>query len=147
MGRVMRLDRLPDWRARLGHHGRASARCPFAWGAHDCALFAAGAVQAITGLDIAAEWRGRYTTARGAMRVLRRDGGDGLVGLAQARFDEIPVATAQVGDLAVLPSESDDRRAGFDHVLGVVIGEHIWVLRPDGLGAVGLLQAERAFAV
>jgi hypothetical protein len=134
------MVKLFGWRNRLKSYASASAREPFAYGRHDCALFAAGAVEAMTGHDPAADWRGRYTTLLGGLRVIRKSGHDDHIAAAAAWFAEIPPAKAQVGDLAVVAG--DDGPA-----LGVVAGPHVWVLRPDGLGTVPLTMAERAFRV
>jgi hypothetical protein len=53
---------------------------PFAWGSHDCALFAASAVEAITGVDVADDFRGKYTTQLGALRTISKvTGGSTIV--------------------------------------------------------------------
>ena len=52
----------------------ATART-FRDGEWDCQLFPAAWVLRITGLDPASEWRGRYSTALGRERILRREGG------------------------------------------------------------------------
>ena len=44
---------------------------PFAWGSNDCALFAADAILANTGTDIADDFRGKYTTQLGALKTIR----------------------------------------------------------------------------
>ena len=132
------MTRLPDWRGRLRAYASSAARTPFNYGRHDCALFAAGAVAAMTGEDPAAGWRGRYTTLRGGLRVIRKAGHADHIAAAAAWFTEIPSAFAQVGDLAVAPGD-----AGL--ALGVVAGAHVWVLRPEGLGTVPLTMALRAF--
>jgi hypothetical protein len=134
------LERRPDWRARLLAYGRAAARERFAYGVHDCALFAARAVQAMTGDDLHFAWAGRYTSRRGGLRVLRAAGFDDHVALVASLLPECPVLRARVGDVAVV--EGDDGAA-----LGIVIGEAIWVLRPEGLGSVPLSSASRAFRV
>ena len=67
------MQRLPDWRARLGAHIAAHRTRPFAYGEHDCATFAAGAVQAVTGSDPAPGLAG-YTTRTDGIRRLRRSG-------------------------------------------------------------------------
>lgn len=134
------LTRLPDWRARLLAYGRESAATAFAYGRFDCALFAAGAVQAMTGTDYAAPFRGRYRTRIGGLRVLRAAGHADHIALAAATLPACPVLRAQVGDLAVVAG--DDGAA-----LGVVTGEVIWVLHPSGLGHVRLSAATRAFRV
>ena len=64
------MPRHSNWTAPLIEYLAAAARRPFKPGHHDCALFAAGAVAAMTGTDFAAQWRGRYTTLRGGLRVI-----------------------------------------------------------------------------
>jgi len=59
------------------------------------------------------------------------------VALAAAHLPGIAPAFAQVGDLAVL----DDR------AFGIVAGETIYCLGPQGLGLVPRGQMRRAFAV
>jgi hypothetical protein len=44
---------------------------PFAWGANDCALFSADAIQSFTGQDIADDFRGKYTTQIGAFKTVK----------------------------------------------------------------------------
>ena len=43
------MTRLRDWRTRLAAYLAAGRAKPFAYGEHDCARFAAGAVEAVTG--------------------------------------------------------------------------------------------------
>jgi hypothetical protein len=125
------MQRLPDWRARLGAHIAAHRTRPFAYGAHDCATFAAGAVQAVTGSDPAAGLTG-YTTRAGGLRRLRRNGLEDHVAFVASRFAEIPVACAQQGDLAVI-----EAAGGLS--LGVVCGAFVLApTRPSGLAVVPL---------
>ena len=63
--------RLPDWKTHLIAYLADAARKSYQPGVHDCALFSAGAVLAMTGVDLAAGWRGRYTTLTRGLRVLR----------------------------------------------------------------------------
>lgn len=92
--------RLRDWPDRLAALFAARAAEPFAWGRHDCCLFAADAVLAVTGHDPAADLRGAYTTAAGAARVLEPFGG--VAGVAIARAGRVvPVALAQPGDVGL----------------------------------------------
>lgn len=63
----MALTRMEHWATRSFHDFLLSrAKLPFAWGSNDCALFAADAVLAITGTDIAADFRGKYTDEKSA---------------------------------------------------------------------------------
>jgi hypothetical protein len=89
--------RLRDWPERLAALFAARQGQPFAWGAHDCCLFAADAVLAVTGHDPAADLRGTYATAAEAARVLGQFGG--VAGVAIARAGRVvPASLAQPGD-------------------------------------------------
>jgi hypothetical protein len=134
------MKRTTDWRARLMTYLARAHSAQFRPGQHDCALFASGAVAAMTGVDLATHWRGRYRTIRGGLRVLRAEGYANHIALADALFDSCPVAMAQVGDLAAVPGPDG-------LALGVVQGARIYVLRPDGLATVDLLAAVRAWRV
>ena len=70
------MQRLADWEPRIAAYLDACADRPFAYGTHDCCLFAAGAIEALTGVDAGAPWRGRYKTEAGAARALKRRGFD-----------------------------------------------------------------------
>lgn len=80
----MKLERFPDWSQRVGAFMRDRAAVPFAWGANDCAIFAADAILAETGVDMAAGFRGRYRSKRGANLVLRAHGWAGLEAMADS---------------------------------------------------------------
>lgn len=98
--------RLRDWPERLAALFAAREAAPFTWGVHDCCLFAADAVLAVTGHDPAADLRGTYTTAAEAVRVLGQHGG--LVGIAIARAGRVvPVALAQPGDVGLSHHDPD----------------------------------------
>ena len=135
------MTRLPDWRPRLAACLATAARQPFAWGRHDCALFVADAIAAMTGEDPAADWRGRYTSFERGLILVRREGFADHVAWYAARFAEIPPLFAQVGDIAVV--DGDDAQPA----LGIVQGEAIYVLQPAGLALLALTAARRAFRV
>jgi hypothetical protein len=114
------------------------ARLRFQWGQHDCAIFAAGAVEALTGRDLAAPYRGRYSTMRGGLRVIRRDGFADHAAYFAAHLPEKTRPTP--GDLAVIPTPDGP-------AMGVVQGAHVYVLSPEGLRLVPLAAAQRFFEV
>lgn len=134
------MKRHNDWRTRLIAYMHDTVRRPFEEGVHDCALFAAGAVEAMTGEDYAAPYRGRYSTTLGGLRILRKDGFEDHVALAASHCEEIPPAFACPGDLAVIPTDDGPS-------LGVVQGERVYCLLPNGLGLEPLSSATRAFRV
>jgi hypothetical protein len=105
MSTALPAQRLPsvrvrEWPERLAALFAARAGTPFTWGQHDCCLFAADAVLAVTGHDLAADLRGTYSTAAEAARVLAQLGG--VVGIAIARAGKVvPAALAQPGDVGL----------------------------------------------
>ena len=92
------------------------------------------------GEDIAALWRGRYTTHLGGLRVMRRLGWASVEEMARALLVE-PRATpllAQRGDIVLT-----DTGLGF----GVVIGATAVGLAPEGLTFASLTSCRLAWAV
>lgn len=137
------MKRLPDWRVRFEREIDDMRRIPFAWGSHDCGpAFAGRMVLAITGEDLCTPWRGRYGTAGEALRLLRTEGYDDLADLVATLLPEIHPSRARIGDVAAFPMDSP-----LGSALGVVNGERVFVLRPEGIGTMELLQAHRAFKV
>lgn len=98
------MTRFPDWPERLAAFIEARRRMPFAWGGHDCAMFAADAVVAITGTDPLALWRGSYADEAGAEAAL---GGLPLAmfmdaALLAAGATRVETSMAQRGDFVIL---------------------------------------------
>ena len=135
------MQRYADWQARLHVYLASVARAPLAYGQHDCALFAADAICAMTGLDLAARYRGRYDSLAGGLQLLVGDGFADHVALARAQLAQGAIAMAMPGDVAVF--ETDQGSA-----LGVVQGASVYVLHPGGmLGLVPLTDAIEVFVV
>lgn len=111
---------------------------PFAWGVHDCCLWAADAVQVQTGVDPAAPWRGTYSDAIGAARLVRELGGLEAIG-AKAGTIIRPMAAA-LGDIGLL-------RRGDRDVLGVCAGQEWMLVGDHGLVPVRLDEAALAWRV
>lgn len=132
------MNRKHDWQLRLEAFARERARMPFAWGSNDCALFAADAVEAITGERLCEELRG-HATAKEAMRVLRAVGG--VRGVATRALGEpIPVLMAKVGDVVVI-------EAGKREALAICNGGTAIATGPNGMAAVPMVQARAAWRV
>lgn len=134
------ISRRPDWRARLGAYIETVRRAPFTYGTLDCALFAAGAVAAMTGEDLAAELRGTYESFPAGLYALRRQGFMDPIDMVRSHFPEVPVALAQVGDIAVV--QLDEGPA-----LGILQGARIFLMGLEGLVTADLLAARAAFRV
>lgn len=122
-----------DLRAYLRDHHDAR----FRYGRMDCALFAAGWARLRTGRDLMLGIE--YGTLREGRAKLAEIGHADHVDAAAAQLVEIPVAMAQRGDLAAVPSG----RGGW--ALGIVTGERVAVLTRHKLEQVPLNVAARAF--
>ena len=135
------MTRLPDWRTRLAVYLAAGRAKPFAYGEHDCARFAAGAVEAVTGADPSAALGIRYTTLVGGRRALVARGYRDPVAFVRESFEEIPPALARIGDLAVVLTAEGP-------ALAVVGGAVVFAPAPDrGLRLLPLTAAITAFRV
>lgn len=106
-------------------------------GVHDCAMFAAGWVERLTGRDLAGPWRGRYLSLDEGAQMLREHGYADHIAILAERFEEIPPAMARTGDFAVIDGKA----------LGIFSSDRVFVLHPDGLAHVSRMRAKRAFRV
>lgn len=134
------MIRLPDWEARLHDYLADAGDRPFAFGSHDCALHGAAVVLAVTGEDHGAPFRGRYTTARGSVRALRKWGAWTVEATFDAHLPATAPAFARRGDLVL--SEG---------MVGVCIGaDALFVGREgerDGLVRIGRAAWTKAWSV
>jgi hypothetical protein len=145
----MAIKRIDKWATALHNFLLSRAKTPFAWGTNDCCLVAADAVQAITGTDIASDFRSKYTDQASAFALIKTVTGgstaeDAAAYCAQkAGLTELThVLTAQRGDLVVL-NDGGSTIAGFIHLNGrnaVSVGE-------DGLKRLPLSAIKRAWRV
>lgn len=69
------MTRLENWPTLLSLYVDSRRSQPFAWGTNDCCIFAADWVLIATGHDIASAFRGGYSGALGANRIIREAGG------------------------------------------------------------------------
>jgi hypothetical protein len=136
MSKDIAPPRLPDWEDRLCLFIESRRDVPFAWGSHDCALFAADAVAALTGADFGAPFRGQYDDAAGAAAALRTFGGGTLVRTFDRHLKRRPVALAQRGDLAMAQAS-----------IGVVMGDHALLIGDLGLERIARADWQRCWAV
>ncbi|NTT88274.1 DUF6950 family protein [Tabrizicola fusiformis] len=133
--------RLPDWRSRLADYVAATARAPYRPGRHDCILFAAGGRAALTGVDVMADWRGRYTTVQEGLELALQHGCTDPWAHVVSGLEEVPVAYGAVGDIALL-----DGADGLP-AMGIIQGEMIYTVHPRGAALVPLTEARRVWRV
>lgn len=140
---LRRAGRRSDWPKRLIAAVEAARGRRFAWGQHDCALFAATCVEAMTGLDLAAGLRGAYGNARAAVAALdAMFGVKTLAELGDLLFGPpIDPALAQRGDVALVDVSEIGEAAG------VVLGRFVAAPGPLGVVNVPRDRATRAWRV
>lgn len=93
------------------------------------------------GVDIVAEFRGKFRSLAEAMILLRRAGYADLCVFLASHLEEIPPTMARAGDVMAFKTEP----SGW--ACGVVNGERVTVMGLDGLGTVPRDNAMRAFRV
>lgn len=104
------MERLPDWPTRLAEFIEARRERAFSWGESDCCLFVCDGVEAITGVDPGARWRGLYSSEKGARRLMRDNGG--VAGLASLAFGSpAPGALAGRGDVVLIDTPDGEALA------------------------------------
>lgn len=114
--------RIPAWEDALVNYIAIKRHEPFEYGVNDCCLFAAGAVIEVTGEDPMAEFRGKYDSLKGSLKVIKEIGAGTLEATLDGKFPEVGIGHAQRGDLAF-----------FDGSVGVVMGGFAYFASDDGL--------------
>ena len=110
----MNARRYEDWPERLDAFFASRRHAEFAYGVHDCCLFAADAVEAITGIDPASEFRSTYHSRFGSLRRLRQTCGRASLAIAVAaifsrlNFPVITPNCAGRGDVVLLTLPSGE---------------------------------------
>lgn len=114
--------RLPNWERSLEEYINSRRNSMLRFGRHDCALFVAGAVHSITGIDYAEDFRGTYRTRDEAHDLLRRLGGAEKV--VDQYFTRIDRAYVWRGDIVFGYDDLLDDTLG---VCVVSMGRMMWV--------------------
>lgn len=120
--------RIQGWEKRLFDFIASRENAPFVWGEHDCVMFAADCVLAVTGRDVAAAVRGTYSDEAGAARIIARAGGFRAL-VSRYLMDEINTRFAQRGDVVMIDRGED---SGVP-CLAVCVGAHVVAAGQDGL--------------
>lgn len=123
------MKRRNDWPTELATFLLNTRKTPFKWGENDCCLFAANAILAMGGHDVAKDVRGRYKTALGARRIMKSVGANSLVELLTQRLGEADGKLVR-GAIVVIESEGEQVAGVFYH--------KPWALTESGLGCMPL---------
>lgn len=155
------IARYHDWEQRLAKLIEKRQRRAFVWGKHDCCLFACDAVKAITGVDLARGFRGKYATKASAMKMIRAFTDSGTiealaVKIAEQRgIKEVPTLCAQRGDVVVVgqpPAGScqlpEGQKQTQRQALGIAgFNGDVLIAGPKGLASLPLGAALRAWRI
>ena len=135
------MIRRDGWRSAFAAAIEVHRPFPFTWGAHDCAILSADCIKAVTGLDLARNFRGHYDTKESAAAFLAMCGYESAVDVVAARFTAIHPSQAVAGDIAVIKTRHGPATAP-------VMGAELAAYAKDGrLGAVPLSEAVQAFRI
>lgn len=128
------------WETRLIEYLSKCSTSSFEPGKLDCAMFCAGAIEAMTGENPGKGFN--YKRLATGYKQLGDRGFVDHVEYVASIFEELPsVLMAQRGDMVAIPGDDDHP------VLGIVQGEQVYVMGLNGLGLVPLDLAVRAFRV
>ncbi|MBS4049068.1 MAG: hypothetical protein KG075_22175 [Alphaproteobacteria bacterium] len=142
----MPLKRFDNWPALQASFIEQRRSIPIIWGQNDCVLFSLDQVAAITGLDAAADIRGKYNSAMGAARRMKALYGSPDLSVAATKFAarwggiEIPTAVCGRGDLVL-------HRSPEGPALGVCVGRQFVSPGENGLVWLPMKLALRGWRV
>lgn len=144
----MPLQRRPDWQSRLAEFLVSHRQNHFSYGTWDCGLFVADAIQVITGTDLAAPFRGKYSSLSQVRKAIRDyTGSPSVRALAERIATEhqmrgVSIRRARRGDLVLLKRPRD-------YSLGLVDlnGKQIIVVFDRGLTRLPLTDAFLAWRI
>jgi hypothetical protein len=112
------IFRLFDWEDRLSIYLDNCSDISFQWGEHDCVLFAATCIEKMCGIDIAKEYRGSYSDARGAAEALRTYGKGTIIASVTDIFGKSRhQSMAKRGDIVE-----------YKNCLGICVGNWCWFI-------------------
>ena len=103
----------------------------FKYGTLDCCLFVANVIKDMTGIDYAVQWRGRYRSEFGALRMIAEH--KDMHGIACAAFGKMrPVWSVRKGDPVLLNPELVEHDT-IHEGLGIFDGDKIFYMAEIGL--------------
>jgi hypothetical protein len=142
------MQRRFDWQNVLDEFLHAHRDQPFEYGKWDCCLFVCDAIIEMTGVDLAASYRGKYSTRTGALHAIGEQIGTASIQAVAANA----AATHHMAEVSVLHAHRGDMvlvARGRDYSLGLVAlnGREAIVTSKRGLWRLPLSRALRAWQV
>lgn len=137
------LERVPEWSSILSNYMTVSTKKEFQWGSFDCALNAADAILLITGVDLAAQFRGQYSDEAGAYAALTAHGYQDMLDCARQNLPpHDSVFQAHSGDLGAFEHNGHQ-------IVGLIYQSRVFSPSPGirGMSSVSLRRVHTAFKV
>lgn len=131
------IVRAADWEAAMNGALVDAEALPFAWGRWDCVHFVASVVEAMTGADPLADYRGAYASEAEAWTLLAERDGNLRAACKRVFGGMIKPGFARRGDVVML-------RGGM--AIGICIGANAVFASDDGAGLVVRPMADIAWA-
>ncbi len=138
----MILQRKENWKDILYYYINENQNREYELGVHDCALFASDVILAMTGTDLAEDFRTGYKTKTGYLKIFKRLNVRNLEELANIKLGwSKSVSEAKAGDM-VLYIDSDK----IEH-LGICIGLFVVIPGIEGLHYIYTSRCKLAWSV
>ena len=134
------MQRGKDWPQALSNACHKYKDTPHEWGTHDCVIFCAKVVEAMTGEDLIADLKGQWTTQIGAARVIKSNGFDSLDEMVSDYLPEKPLPFIGRGDIVICDGDNGE-------FIAVVMGHNCVAPGPKGLNSVPVSFAKKGFAI
>jgi len=141
------MERRENWEHFLSEFIFKRTNSVFKYGQNDCCLFVADAVEKITGVDIAEEFRGQYNTKAEAYKLLMNFSGGAVEETfktlsRQYGFHEISPNYAGRGDIVLVEGEMGD-------AVGIVdmTGEQVAIPAIKGLISFPMIAIKKAWRI
>lgn len=148
------MIRKSDWDFQLAQFLSEAEKRRFIWGKNDCALFVCEAIERMTGVDPAADWRGQYDSEEGALQRLREQSGEQYFPLEaicvqiaeKFQIEEVPPQLAHRGDPVWLRLPENP----FGGILGLLdldARQAVFIRPPRGIQRVPREEIDRAWHI
>lgn len=115
----------------------------FDWDKNNCVEhWLSGAIAAMTGVDIAHEYRGKYVGKKGGLKMMKDAKVKNLADLLATHLPEITLSQVTLGDIAARPSDD-----AFGFSFGIVNGENALFPGHEAMQVDPLTTSTRFFRV
>ncbi len=118
----MHFKRKENWKDILYHYINKNQDREYELGTHDCVLFASNVILAMTDIDIAKDYRGKYKTKTEYLKLFKNLDVRTLEEITNKELGwSLPISKAQIGDLVLYVDSENIQHLGINLGLCVVI--------------------------